>query len=140
MLPLVRRRWLPRLPMLLCVVATLVMLSAGCSAARAAEDETADAGQPCPSDGVVYPVEPPGICETPKTCGSFLTARPCAADEYCAYFPGENCGGFDGLGRCLKLPQVCNADPVCGCDQHTYRSACEAARAGVGYRARGACP
>jgi hypothetical protein len=75
-----------------------------------------------------------------KGCGGFL-GMTCAADEYCAYQPGEYCGAADASSTCKKRPSGCTkeSDPVCGCDQKTYGNACAAAAAGTGIYERGQC-
>jgi hypothetical protein len=61
---------------------------------------------------------------------------------------GDECGdgycratGCGATGTCAARPDTCPGvlAPVCGCDDTTYLSACEAERAGVNVRAEGAC-
>ena len=71
---------------------------------------------------------------SPKSCGGRL-GQNCAATEYCAYTVNSGaCGITDGTAVCETRPANCDAvyAPVCGCDNKTYSSSCEAARAGTG--------
>ncbi|HWZ87830.1 MAG TPA: Kazal-type serine protease inhibitor domain-containing protein [Polyangiaceae bacterium] len=78
-------------------------------------------------------------CNT--TCGGFV-GNTCSATEYCAYMPGQSCGEADASSNCMTRPDSCPDIymPVCGCDQKTYPSACNANAAGQGLFALGACP
>ena len=51
----------------------------------------------------------------------------CAADKWCSY---TGCGFT--TGQCLAKPSDCSGQfsPICGCDGHTYDSACHAQKAG----------
>ncbi len=64
-----------------------------------------------------------------------VSGTECGGDEYCRV---TGCGT---TGTCAPSPDTCPGvlEPVCGCDDTTYLSACEAARAGVSVRADGAC-
>lgn len=77
----------------------------------------------------------------PKTCGGFAGFT-CAANEYCAYMPGQACGAADASSTCQARPDNCTDIymPVCGCDQKTYPSACDANAHGQGIMSLGACP
>ena len=61
----------------------------------------------------------------------------CANDGYCSKPPGM----CDGEGVCKTKPQICTMqyDPVCGCDNNTYSSACNAAAVGIGIAKPGEC-
>ena len=60
----------------------------------------------------------------------------CDTDAYCA---GDGCGM---AGTCETRPVTCPTvfDPVCGCDEITYDSACNAEQAGVRVASAGPCP
>ena len=80
-------------------------------------------------------------CPAAKQCGA-RAGDACGADEYCAYRPGQLCGQADAQATCKVRPTSCSGPSaaVCGCDQRTYPSACEANAAGIGIYADGACP
>ena len=61
----------------------------------------------------------------------------CAATEFCSFLMG-NCSG---PGSCQRRPEACPMVylPVCGCDNRTYGSACEAASSGINVKYQGAC-
>lgn len=79
-------------------------------------------------------------CQT-KGCGARL-GDTCSATEYCAYMPGELCGGADAESTCEPRPEGCPDIymPVCGCDRMNYPSACDAAQHGQGVLQTGNCP
>lgn len=79
-----------------------------------------------------------GIAEG-KTCGTRGVPGACSEGLYCAY--RSQCGATDSGGTCTSKPQMCTREymPVCGCDNHTYPTACEAARAGASVAASGEC-
>jgi hypothetical protein len=106
----------------------------------------------CGCDGLTYgnvceaaragvSVASQGACPpSSAACGGELT-DPCAADEYCDFPPGADCGHADATGTCQPKPQVCpdNYAPVCGCDAKTYPNACSANEAGVSVDTEGEC-
>jgi hypothetical protein len=75
-----------------------------------------------------------------KQCGA-RAGDTCSAAEYCAYQPGQYCGQADAQATCQTRPSSCSGSgsAVCGCDQKTYPSACEANKAGTGVFSAGAC-
>ena len=79
-------------------------------------------------------------CPAAKQCGA-RAGDTCTADEYCAYQPAGLCGQADAQATCKARPTSCSGPSaaVCGCDQRTYMSGCEANRAGTGIFANGAC-
>jgi hypothetical protein len=81
-----------------------------------------------------------GPSAPPQPCGA-RAGDTCKADEYCAYQPGQLCGQADAQAICQPRPSSCSGPgaAVCGCDQRTHASACEANAAGVGIFAEGAC-
>ena len=84
-----------------------------------------------------------GLCcpaAATKQCGA-RAGDTCTADEYCAYQPSGLCGQADAQATCKPRPSSCSGTgaAVCGCDQRTYPSACEANKAGTGIFADGAC-
>jgi hypothetical protein len=100
-------------------------------------------GNACEAAVASVSVAKQGECDgggTGTFCGGFIGAQ-CAADEYCNYPAGANCGRADASGTCAPKPQVCDAiyDPVCGCDGMTYASACVAASKGVSVESNDAC-
>ena len=76
-----------------------------------------------------------------KACGGFIGST-CSATEYCAYVPGQACGAADASSACKPRPDGCTDIymPVCGCDQKTYASTCDAALHGQGVYTEGVCP
>lgn len=75
-----------------------------------------------------------------KRCGTRGGAT-CGQDEFCNFEPDSECGGTDRGGACEAKPQVCTDifKPVCGCDNHTYSSDCNAHGAGVSMKHDGLC-
>lgn len=66
----------------------------------------------------------------------------CGATEYCAFERDDVCGHTDAEGVCTPRPTEClddNFQAVCGCDGVSYGSDCDAAMAGTGVLADGAC-
>jgi hypothetical protein len=77
-----------------------------------------------------------------ELCGGHLPtgSTPCSNFlHYCNL--GSSCGEGDQTGVCEPRPDICDqlAEPVCGCDGHTYANPCYAARDGVSIRHSGAC-
>jgi hypothetical protein len=100
----------------------------------------------CEANGVGVSVAKEGPCEEPGggggdgTCGG-LTGQACDKGEYCDYPSDAACGAADATGVCKVTPQVCDDiySPVCGCDDKTYSSDCEANGAGVSVAYSGEC-
>jgi hypothetical protein len=91
----------------------------------------------------------PAVCCLPKKgtpvdpgiCGGFAGFA-CPKGEFCNYEKGDGCEGIaDGAGKCETKPQACTQvyKPVCGCDGHTYPSACDAHGAGISVKSPDAC-
>jgi hypothetical protein len=77
---------------------------------------------PCPAAG-----------ETDGTCGGRSGVKCRNANDFCNIPEANACGATDGGGTCTPRPANC-VEPeatVCGCDGMSYKSACEAARAGI---------
>jgi hypothetical protein len=74
----------------------------------------------------------------PSACGGIAGVQ-CGQGQYCDF--GASCGAADQSGMCTNVPEVCDAlyAPVCGCDEKTYASSCEAARAKVSIQRQGEC-
>jgi hypothetical protein len=77
------------------------------------------------------------------SCGTRGAPAMCAANQYCYYAPGQDCGRSDAAGKCTDIPKGAACDaifaPVCGCDGKTYGNDCEANVAGVSVDHTGAC-
>jgi hypothetical protein len=94
------------------------------------------------SDGI----EPSMVAESeaalraPRLCDGPLKL-PCATGQYCNAIATSRCPGPRQIGVCAAKPQVCSDlfAPVCGCDDHTYPNACNAAAVGVAVVHDGAC-
>ncbi|MGC4095158.1 MAG: Kazal-type serine protease inhibitor domain-containing protein [Polyangiaceae bacterium] len=99
-------------------------------------------GNACSAAGAGVSVAKSGECggTTSKVCGG-LQGLSCAANEYCKFPAGAQCGAADQTGTCEARPEVCDDiySPVCGCDGTTYANACEAAGKGVSVSTTGAC-
>ena len=83
----------------------------------------------CRAEAMGVRIESPGPCPCDDN-------DDCLATDYCA---AEICAG---PGTCSPRGSSCPAvfDPVCGCDEVTYNSACIAATQGVRVSVSGACP
>src|SRR6185369_2247541 len=68
-------------------------------------------------------------------------APACAKSEFCNFPAGSMCGAADQTGTCTRIPDACDAiyDPVCGCDNVTYSSACSASLKGISVLHTGEC-
>jgi hypothetical protein len=101
-------------------------------------------GQPA-STGATAPAAQPAAQTVAEAgegemCGGIVPIV-CGEGLYCQH-DGGACGAADQSGTCRQRPANCTREyvPVCGCDQHTYSNACEAARAGVSVAGPGECP
>ncbi|MBX2811528.1 MAG: Kazal-type serine protease inhibitor family protein [Myxococcales bacterium] len=65
----------------------------------------------------------------------------CGGGYYCHYEPEARCGAADEQGECRRVDKACGGAErsICGCDDTTYPSACEAASAGVSVAYDRAC-
>ncbi|HEY0463832.1 MAG TPA: Kazal-type serine protease inhibitor domain-containing protein [Polyangiaceae bacterium] len=84
-----------------------------------------------------------GVCQEPSSgnvCGGLKPAS-CAKSEYCNFPIETKCGSGDQTGLCTRIPDACDAvsDPVCGCDNLTYSSACAASEKGISVLHTGSC-
>jgi hypothetical protein len=119
-----------------------VMVGCGASDAGPADAGANDAAaSDAGADAAPPPVDGEGA-----TCGG-IAGRGCAsAALFCDYSEaagGTGCGTLiaDGSGTCAAAPQICPElyAPVCGCDRHSYASACHARSARVGVLHDGLC-
>jgi hypothetical protein len=78
-------------------------------------------------------------CNAQKQCGG-IAGFTCAGDEYCD-FANDQCGGDDGLGKCVKKPLGCDFDyqPTCGCDGAIHSNPCDAQSSGTDVSTLGGC-
>jgi hypothetical protein len=65
----------------------------------------------------------------------------CGADQFCNFAPDADCGATDRGGVCQDKTQACTQIymPVCGCDNRTYSSDCNAHSAGISVKREGMC-
>jgi len=65
------------------------------------------------------------------------TAADCGPSRFCM----KKDGACDSEGQCADKPEICTMiyDPVCGCDNKTYSSACTAHGSGVNVQYKGEC-
>ncbi|HKP58344.1 MAG TPA: Kazal-type serine protease inhibitor domain-containing protein, partial [Polyangiales bacterium] len=75
-----------------------------------------------------------------RRCGT-RGGMQCGANQFCNFEPDADCGGTDRGGVCETKSQVCPDiyEPVCGCDNRTYSSDCNAHSAGVSVKRDGLC-
>jgi len=97
----------------------------------------------CEAAGKGFSVLHTGVCEEPSSgisCGG-LKPVSCAKSEFCNYPVEAMCGAADQTGTCTRIPDACDAiyDPVCGCDDVTYSSACTANAKGISVAHTGTC-
>ncbi len=77
-----------------------------------------------------------GASDPGQACGG-IAGRGCPSAQFCNYevsAGGSGCQDIsDASGMCQTIPFACTGlyDPVCGCDRHSYASACEAHAKGV---------
>ncbi len=90
----------------------------------------------CAAEEAGTSVQAVGACP----CGG-ASAAACAQGTYCQ-LPTGACTLPSPAGTCATVPTSCSAasSPVCGCDGHSYDSACAAAKAQVSVFAAGRCP
>jgi hypothetical protein len=87
---------------------------------------------------------PPGAGTPPgkpgAICGGIAGFR-CAEGLFCDFPPEAHCGAADQSGTCQPKPGACTREykPVCGCDDHTYPTACVAHAAGIAVARDGEC-
>jgi hypothetical protein len=100
-------------------------------------------GNACAAQSGGVSVAASGECAPPETeaCGG-LGGASCTSGLFCNYALEAMCGAADQTGLCEPIPAACDAiyDPVCGCDDVTYSSACNAHVAGVSVALLGECP
>jgi hypothetical protein len=65
----------------------------------------------------------------------------CGGGQFCNFEPDPACGATDKGGICEARPQVCTTiyKPVCGCDNRSYSSDCQAHGSGVSVQHQGLC-
>ncbi|MDB4977635.1 MAG: hypothetical protein JWN48_5976 [Myxococcaceae bacterium] len=107
-------------------------------------------GNACFAEQAGTSVRHQGQCALPavpptdgKTCDG-IAALACPSGSFCSYesAAGVGCGHDypDQAGTCQSASTACQKDlPVCGCDHHSYRHACDAHAAGVSVLHLGSC-
>src|SRR5262245_28463740 len=80
------------------------------------------------------------VGKDPPACGG-LAGTPCPQGEFCDFAAEARCGVVGETGLCSPIPDECSVveDPVCGCDDRTYASACQARMAGVSVASQEPC-
>lgn len=83
-----------------------------------------------------------GICAATaaQSCGG-LQGKGCPERQFCDFAPEADCGAADRTGTCADVPELCTLEshPVCGCDDKTYSSPCDAHSRGIPVASDGAC-
>lgn len=102
----------------------------------------------CAANGAGVSLAHTGECEsdtdagTPEEtiCGG-LTGAQCPGEQFCLFAPEAQCGAADQTGVCTDRPEVCTLiyKPVCGCDDKTYGSECDAHSNGISVVSEGEC-
>ena len=99
-----------------------------------------DAMQPVVDARVPPDADPDKSDAGGESCGG-LSGAVCGPRFFCDYADGDNCGAADATGTCARRPDACPpvVMPVCGCDNRTYNSACDAYQAGTDIAADSPC-
>ena len=115
------------------VLVAMLVGGAGCGSSTSAPEGSAVAP---PSSA---PGSTAGAAE--RACGGMMPGPGCAETEYCHFELDAICGAADQTGVCRPRPTECpgGEPPVCGCNDQSFPSACEAHRFGVSVQALGAC-
>jgi len=133
-------RILPSFPLWIAAVSLLACTTgAPPPSAPATEPPAAPSASPS-APATVTPPAPSKQGPAGALCGG-IAGFGCAAGLYCAFAVEAHCGAADQSGICTAVPEVCAQQfaPVCGCNDKTYPSECEAAREGISIGMNGAC-
>jgi hypothetical protein len=84
-------------------------------------------------------------CNVDPPCGG-IAGLTCGKSQFCKFPIATKCGSGDQTGTCTAIPQTCTSSPapaiylpVCGCDNKTYSSECDANNHGVSVAHSGQC-
>lgn len=94
-------------------------------------DVLCEVGQVCCSASCDLCGDPELACPAIECVEDCTSSADCAPGEYCEW--AGTCGPIEPghTGQCAPIPARCSGAEVCGCDNVTYPSACDAYRAGV---------